>query len=108
MENHDNTYTDLITKIPKYDNLAALIVTVENNNIEIAKTLLDQGENVYVKDELPLIIACGTCNYDMIKLLIEHGADVYCNNCAPFAAAAKHSHYEIIEHFIKIDDKIIR
>ena len=69
------------------DGKSALIIAVENNDVEVAKLLLEHGANVNFQEDnevgnTPLICAAKQSygDIEMMKLLLEHGADVNLQN----------------------------
>jgi ankyrin repeat protein len=89
------------------DGYTALIDSIDSDNIESVKWLLENGANVNSKDKnkTPLIEAAKQGNIDIIKLLIEHKADpTICDNnkYTPYVYAVKNNNVEAIEYLKKM------
>ncbi|MCE5323881.1 ankyrin repeat domain-containing protein [bacterium] len=96
------------------DGRTALHFAVFNNNYGIAKTLLENGAEVNVKEHsseggfcgwgwYPLHLALRNENKDMIRLLVDHGADVNAvrsDGWPPLDTAAYHGQPDMIELLI--------
>ena len=64
-------------------NNTMLMLAIENNKVEIAKTLINNNENnnlINKNNESALIKAVSHNNIELVKLLIEHGANVNIKN----------------------------
>lgn len=63
-----------------------LTIPLQNNNLEMAKLLIDAGADVNMKDRdgMPLLHLAKKA--PMIRLMLEHGADMYavCNNATAY------------------------
>ncbi|SUW07943.1 ankyrin repeat-containing protein [Brachyspira pilosicoli] len=67
-----------VNHIDKY--YSPLHMSIKNNNIELAKALIDNGANISLRDKnknySPLNIAIEVGNFDICKLLVRNGAAV--------------------------------
>jgi len=81
-----------------------LHIAARENKLELAKSLLDHGANVDVKDKVgqtPLHRACYWGNRDMVQLLLDHAADFTAfDNLmqTPEDLAKQQGHKELAEH----------
>jgi len=67
---------ELLRTISRSD--TALLVAIQNNDVEIARYLIEQGAKIPVanrKQETPTLIAARNGNAKLMALLIKHGAD---------------------------------
>jgi ankyrin repeat protein len=71
------------------DNGLLLITAAATNDAGIAETLLAQGVDVHVDNDMPLRAAAMMGNADMVKFLVEKGANVQASGNEALLYAAK-------------------
>lgn len=54
-----------------------LIQAIEEEDIDLLRSLLESGEDVHMGDDNPLMLAIDLKNIEMVKLLIEKGANIH-------------------------------
>lgn len=65
--------------------------------------LHEQGADIHVQDELPLIIGIFNQNMDIIEYLVENNADVNVNNehGRPLFLAVEHGSLEMVKYLVE-------
>lgn len=94
-------YTDDFNSITKYK--AHRIILGERRKIDadIIRGLIEEGADVHVDEEYPLIWACKEGRYDIVKLLIEYGADVHARDDGALFGASVNGHIEVVRLLLK-------
>lgn len=87
--------------------LPALSVAVDNNQLEIAKFLLDQGvdPNEYGNNKTALHLAAGKGSVQMAELLLRYRASINARgcreDCTPICVAAASGHLAMVEALVE-------
>jgi ankyrin repeat protein len=62
---------------PNLDNAKAMLISLENNQPEVAKMLIDKGLQIdLLKNQYPLHLACRTTNPDLVNFFLEKGYSI--------------------------------
>lgn len=87
--------------ISMYTRNDCLCDAASNNNIEVAKILLENNACVDFNYQESLLTACDEGHFEMIKLLLEYKGDVHANGDAPLYYSIRDGRFEIIKWLIK-------
>ena len=99
-----------VKKAGPWMKVSVLITAVNNQNLEIAKLLIDNKANVNWKDGFKtsaILYAANTGSIDMVQLLLENGADIKDNDGQgnTVLTAAKESKNKALIAFVKEKSK---
>lgn len=106
--NINGTNLKIETRPNQWSNLSTpLMVALDSNLLEMAKLLIDEGANIYAKnqkDDTALFVASAKGFYEIVKLLIEKGADADAKNLdgeTPLMKASKEGRLSVVKLLIE-------
>lgn len=73
-----------------------------DNYYDLVKVLIDNGADIHIENDLPLIYASRNGYYDIVELLTDNGANIHAQNDKAFNLACYRGHNDIVDLFYSI------
>jgi len=69
-------------------------------NLQVIKQLVEDGANIHVDNDWPLIWAAGNGYLDIVEFLVEKGANIHIYNDEPLKLAAENNHVDVVKFLL--------
>lgn len=84
----------------------SLMKGVEDENIEMVLDSIENGANIHIDDDNPLILAVDLNDIEIVGLLIENGANVHARDNEAFFTSIDNSSQEMLQLLIETSSEI--
>ena len=78
-----------------------LIIAVKNGHLSIVEYLVENDADIHAEDELPLNMACKFNHLSIVKYLVENGANIHILEDEPLLIAARYGHLSIVKFLVE-------
>lgn len=73
----------------------------EKGDINMIKTLLQNGTNIHAGDDIALRLASAVGHLDTVKYLVEQGADIHAMDDHAVRWAAEYGHLQVVKYLVE-------